>query len=80
MSECPYCHSLVSDTQVLCMKCGSQIKPLEVKRRFFIGKRNYFLFVKESSLIKHKSIKWRPREPKPKLTKPPGNMTLDPWI
>jgi len=80
MVNCLFCHQPVTENQVLCLNCGSQIKPLEVKFRFFWKKHNMFLSNQQSSLFENKLVEVKTREMKRRLRKPYGNTTLDRWL
>ena len=80
MSKCPYCNKTVTNNQVLCMNCGSQIKPLKVKRQFFGGKINVILSVNRSNSFEMSFIEERVKETKRRLKTPRGNLTLDHWL
>jgi hypothetical protein len=80
MSRCQYCHKSVSESQIICLHCGCQIRALQVKRRFFGIKRNVFLFIHHNA-IPEKSLSNR-KDPfqKQGYIIPNGNMTLDNWL
>lgn len=80
MGICLFCHKPVTENQVLCLNCGSQIKPLEVKFRFFWKKYNMFLSSQQLSLFESKLIEVKTSESKRKLRSPQGNATLDRWL
>ena len=80
MSECPYCHQPILESQILCMNCGSQIKPLEVKYRLFWRKRSVVLSHQQPYIFEAKLIEGKTREIKRKLRTPYGNTTLDKWL
>ena len=80
MSKCPYCNKTVTANQVLCMNCGSQIKPLKVKRKLFGGKINVILSVNRSNSFEMSVIEERVKETKRRLKTPRGNLTLDHWL
>lgn len=80
MGNCLFCHKPVTENQVLCLNCGSQIKPLEVKFRFFWKKYNMFLSSQQLSLFESKLIEVKTSESKRKLRSPQGNATLDRWL
>jgi len=62
------------------MNCGSQIKPLKVKRKFFGGKINVILSVNRSNSFEMSFIEERVKETKRRLKTPRGNLTLDHWL
>lgn len=78
MSECHYCHQPILENQILCMNCGSQIKPLEVKRRLFGGKRKIYLYIQHPFLPEKKLIRVGEQKRSSMIAK--GNMTLEPWL
>ncbi len=80
MVNCLFCHQPVTENQVLCLNCGSQIKPLEVKFRFFWKKHNMFLSNQQVSLFESKFIEVKTSEIKRRLRSPQGNTTLDRWL
>lgn len=80
MGICLFCHKPVTENQVLCLNCGSQIKPLEVKFRFFWKKYKMFLSSQQLSLFESKLIEVKTSESKRKLRSPQGNATLDRWL
>ncbi|NVM45919.1 MAG: hypothetical protein HWN79_13465 [Candidatus Lokiarchaeota archaeon] len=80
MVNCLFCHNPVTENQVLCLNCGSQIKPLEVKHRFFWRKRDVFLSNQQPFLFENNVLEGKKREIKRRLRKPIGNMTLDRWL
>ena len=80
MVKCLFCHKPVAETQVICLNCGSQIKPLEVKYRLFWRKRSVFLSQQQSFIFEGKIIEEKTREFKRKLKTPTGNTTLDKWL
>ena len=80
MVKCLFCNKPVRENQVLCLNCGSQIKPLEVKFRFFWKKHNVFFSIQQPSLFESKLLEVKPRDIKRRLRKPPGNTTLDQWL
>lgn len=80
MSKCPYCNKTVTDNQVLCKNCGSQIKPLKVKRKLFGGRINVILSVERSNTFEMSVIEDRVKETKRRLKTPRGNLTLDQWL
>ena len=80
MSKCPYCNKTVTDNQVLCMNCGSQIKPLKVKRKLFGGRINVILSVERSNTFEMSVIEDRVKETKRRLKTPRGSLTLDQWL
>jgi len=80
MVNCLFCHQPVTENQVLCLNCGSQIKPLDVKLRFFWSKRNVLLSDQQPILFESKISEGKGREFKRRLRKPKGNMTLDRWL
>ena len=62
------------------MNCGSQIKPLKVKRKFFEGKISVILSVKRSNSFEMRVVEERVKETKRRLKTPKGNLTLDHWL
>lgn len=80
MVNCLFCHKPVSENQVICLNCGSQIKPLEVKYRLFWRKRSVILSHQKPFLIEGKLIEGKNREIKRRLRRPLGNTTLDKWL
>jgi hypothetical protein len=80
MVKCLFCHKRVSENQVICLNCGSQIKPLEVKYRLFWRKRSVVLSHQQPYIFEAKLIEGKSREFKRKLRKPHGNTTLDKWL
>jgi len=80
MVNCLFCLNPVTENQVLCLNCGSQIKPLEVRHRFFWRKRNVLLSDQQPILFEYKVLEGKTREIKRRLRKQAGNMTLDQWL
>jgi hypothetical protein len=80
MVNCLFCHQSVTENQVLCLNCGSQIKPLDVKLRLFWRRRSVLLYDQQLFLFESKIIKGKAREIKQRLRKPQGNETLDRWL
>ncbi|TES96779.1 MAG: zinc-ribbon domain-containing protein [Promethearchaeota archaeon] len=80
MSKCPYCNKTVTDNQVLCMNCGSQIKPLKAKRKLFGGRINVILSVERSNTFEMNVIEDRVKETKRRLKTPRDNLILDQWL
>ena len=80
MVNCLFCHQPVTENQVLCLNCGSQIKPLDVKLRLFWRKRSTILSNQQPFQIEGAISEWKPRETKRALKKPQGNLTLDRWL
>ena len=80
MVNCLFCHQPVTENQVLCLNCGSQIKPLEVKFRFLWRKHNIHLSIQQPFSFDSKLIEGKAREIKRRLRKPEGNATLDRWL
>jgi len=80
MANCLFCNKSVTENQVVCLNCGSQIKPLEVKFRFFWKKHNMFFSIQRPSLFESNLIEGKTREIKRRLRKPHGNTTLDRWL
>jgi hypothetical protein len=80
MVNCLFCHQPVTENQVLCLNCGSQIRPLDVKLRFFWRRRSVLLYDQQPFLFESKIIEGKAREIKRKLRKPQGNETLDRWL
>ena len=80
MNKCQYCHKSVSENQVICMNCGSQVKPLEIKRRFFGSKRNTFLFIHHTAIPERILLNGKTTIQKHGYVEPNGNMTLDRWL
>jgi hypothetical protein len=80
MVNCLFCHKPVSENQVICLNCGSQIKPLEVKYRLFWRKRSVILSHQQSFIFEDKLIEGKTKEVKRKLRSPQGNTTLDKWL
>ena len=80
MNKCHNCHSTIAENQIICMNCGSQVKPLEVKIRIFGARRRHFLLIQHPPLAERNLIKWGYREQKIILKAPNGNMTLDNWF
>ncbi|NVM16150.1 MAG: hypothetical protein HWN80_00435 [Candidatus Lokiarchaeota archaeon] len=80
MVKCLFCYQPVTENQVLCLNCGSQIRPLDVKLRLFWRKRSVLLSNQHPIIFESKLIEGRTREIKQKLRKPHGNTTLDRWL
>jgi hypothetical protein len=80
MVNCLFCHNPVTENQVLCLNCGSQIKPLEIKHRFFWRKRHVLFSNQQSFFYENKLLEGKTKEIKRRLKKQVGNMTLDRWL
>lgn len=80
MNRCQYCHKPVSENQIICMNCGSQIKPLQIKRRFFGVKRNVYLFIHHNAIPEKMLLSEKEDLHREGFTLPNGNMTLDHWL
>ena len=80
MVNCPFCIKPVTENQVVCLNCGVQIKPLEVKHRFFWRKRKVLLSDQQPFLFESQVYKGKTRETKRRLRNPKGNLTLDQWL
>jgi hypothetical protein len=77
---CLFCNKPVTENQVICLNCGSQIKPLEVKYRLFWRKRSIILSPQKSFIYEGNQIEGKTREFKRKLRIPACNTTLDRWL
>lgn len=80
MVNCLFCHKPVTENQVLCLNCGSQIKPLEVRYRLFWRKRSVIVSHQQPFSFGSKLIEGKSRDTKRNLRKPIGNTTLDRWL
>jgi len=80
MTRCQYCHKPVSENQIICMQCGCQIKPLEIRRRFFGVKRKVFLFIHHTTIPEKILFNGKEEFHKQGYIILNGNMTLDHWL
>ena len=80
MNRCQYCHNSISENQIICMHCGCQIRPLQIKRRFFGVKRNVFLFIHHAAIPEKILLNEKEDYQRQGYTILNGNMTLDYWL
>ena len=78
MNTCQNCNWPIFDSQVICMHCGTQVKPLEIKLKIFGARRRHLVLIQHPPLADKNIIRWKYRESKLKV--PKGNMTLDHWF
>lgn len=80
MNRCQYCHKSVTENQIICLNCGCQIRPLQIRRRFFGVKRNIFLFIHHTAIPEKILQNEKYDFQKHGYIIPNGNMTLDYWL
>jgi hypothetical protein len=80
MNKCHNCFNPITEHQIICLNCGCQIKPLEIKLRFFGARRRHLVLIQHPPLAGKNLIRWKYREPNVKLKAPKGNLTLDNWF
>jgi hypothetical protein len=62
------------------MHCGCQVRPLQIKRRFFGVKRNILLFIHHTAIPEKMLLNEKEDFQKQGYITLNGNMTLDHWL